>query len=75
MKAKWIGALKERKSGRLKLVISLGQGQPWGWTANMKKTRNQCEKDEWYSEAFGFSSALRVITISLSAIYRTYMIT
>lgn len=40
-----------------------------------KKMRNQCEKDEWYSEAFGFSPALRVITISLSAMYHTYMIT
>lgn len=74
VRAKGIRALKEVKSRKVKTGYQLGHGQPWGCATNAKEpTRAPYDKHEGNREAFGYPSALRVVTISLRCtIHVTY---
>lgn len=74
VRAKGIRALKEVKSRKVKTGYQLGPGQPWGWATNAKEpTRAPYDKHEGNREAFGYPSALRVVTISLSCTIHVHM--
>lgn len=74
VRAKGIRALKEVKSRKVKTGYQLGHGQPWGWATNAKEpTRAPYDKHEGNREAFGYPSALRVVTISLRCTIHVHM--